>query len=652
VTQPSGLFARGSFDYVYNSYNGALDSSQRLPSLSLISGCAELGYTYSFGPRFRLVGFGGAGYSYGFKNESISDSGQSLYAEGGVGVDLLLSPALGLTLGASFRDYFGLTMSVNAYLGTTIFLSGVQARQAQIKSAQPIDVELIKGFKVAPPGKGLSIEKIDFASVFPVFRKYYDDHPIGAISVRNNEKTAISDVTVSLFVKEFMESPKVTSFGSVESGATVSIPILALFSEKVLETTEATKTAAEISVEYRMAETPYRAEKVESLRVLDRNAMTWDDDRRVVAFVTAKDPAVLTFAKNVEGVIRDARTRGVNERLQDAMALHEALALYGLAYVIDPKSAYSDKAKDNSQADFLQFPRQTLQYRGGDCDDLSILNCALLEAIGVETAFITVPGHIYMAFSLGIKPDEAKRAFSSADDLILLGDRAWVPVEITNIQKGFIAAWKEGAREWRESSSKGEAKLYPTREAWSVYEPVGLPGSGAEIVMPSQGRILESFKKDSSEFIDAELAQQASALEAALKKQEDKVKRNQLGLLYARYDKLDIAAAEFKKANAPKDYLPALINLGNVSFLGKKWKDAKAYYERAYKLDQNNARVLLGIARSAFELEDSEAAAEYYRRVTAADPVLSAQYSYLGKSGPSATREANIAGLRETVPWE
>ncbi len=40
---------------------------------------------------------------------------------------------------------------------------------------------------------------------------------------------------------------------------------------------------------------------------------------------------------------------------------------------------------------------------GGDCDDLSILVCSLFEAVAIDTAFITVPGHIFMAFDSGLK---------------------------------------------------------------------------------------------------------------------------------------------------------------------------------------------------------------------------------------------------------
>ena len=80
-----------------------------------------------------------------------------------------------------------------------------------------------------------------------------------------------------------------------------------------------------------------------------------------------------------------------------ALGIFEALRLYGMNYVRDPGSAYDLLSVDSMAVDYLQFPYQTLQYKAGDCDDLSILYCTLLEAVGIETAFVTVPGHIYMA---------------------------------------------------------------------------------------------------------------------------------------------------------------------------------------------------------------------------------------------------------------
>jgi hypothetical protein len=181
------------------------------------------------------------------------------------------------------------------------------------------------------------------------------------------------------------------------------------------------------------------------------------------------------------------------------MALFEALAAYGINYVIDPASSFVELSEDASALDSLNYPYQTLYYRGGDCDDLSILHCAMLEALGVDTAFITIPGHIYMAFDTGIGGEEW-----GVEDLIEQGGKLWMPVEITVPGEGFYHAWRIGAREWRAASSAGEAahgsldgeerRLYPMRDSWSFYPPVTVPEAGNQLPdLPEEQEITRRF---------------------------------------------------------------------------------------------------------------------------------------------------------------
>jgi hypothetical protein len=134
-----------------------------------------------------------------------------------------------------------------------------------------------------------------------------------------------------------------------------------------------------------------------------------------------------------------------------------------MKYWADPKSSYETVTKDATKAtavDYLQFPEQTLTLKTGDCDDLSILESALLEAASVPTAFVTVPGHIYIAFQLKMSAAEAKKSFLKPDDLIFKYDAAWVPLEVTAIKDGFLKAWETGAKEWRESDTRGQAGFW------------------------------------------------------------------------------------------------------------------------------------------------------------------------------------------------
>ena len=132
---------------------------------------------------------------------------------------------------------------------------------------------------------------IRFDPVFPVFYKHYDDHAFGAARLLNGENGQIENVKVSFFAPRYMDKPKQCALvESMAKGEEIEIPLYALFADDVLEITEGTKINAQIITEYTYGNTELAAETSETLELFDRNAMTWDDDRKAAAFVTAKDP--------------------------------------------------------------------------------------------------------------------------------------------------------------------------------------------------------------------------------------------------------------------------------------------------------------------------------------------------------------------------
>ena len=80
--------------------------------------------------------------------------------------------------------------------------------------------------------------------------------------------------------------------------------LFGLFLPTILQTTEKTKTQARVDVEYTLNGQVQHQSLVQSIPILDRNATTWADNRRAAAFVTTKDPAVLTFSKNVNSMVK------------------------------------------------------------------------------------------------------------------------------------------------------------------------------------------------------------------------------------------------------------------------------------------------------------------------------------------------------------
>jgi tetratricopeptide (TPR) repeat protein len=476
---------------------------------------------------------------------------------------------------------------------------------------------------------------------------------VGRLSLTNGESSPATDVTVSFFVRQFMDVPKECArIPEMKPGEIRTVDLFALFKNNILEVTQATKVAAEITVNYTLKGQPASVARGETIRLYDRNAMTWDDNRKAAAFVTAKEPAVLSFSNNVNALLKGKRNNALDKNLQAAIGIHDALRCLGISYVSNPLTPYAVVSKNRLTVDTLKFPRQTFEYRSGDCSDLSILYCALMESLQIETAFITIPGHIFMAFALKSSPDEAREDFSGVDQLIFREGKAWIAVEVTERAGTFLAAWEEGAREWNDNLAAGQAGFYPLREAWKTYEPVWMSGSGSTPEVPSEAAILKDFQDDLSRLIDRELRPRAQALQAEIGRSGESPKAvNALGVLYARFGLMDKAEEQFQKVIARSEYVPALLNLGNLNRMKQDVQSALKYYRRAYDKAPLNGRVLLCLARASREAEDFEAARNAYDELQRADPVLARENSYLATKSEESTRAAESVGIQEEMRW-
>src|SRR6056297_58193 len=470
------LFASGNIDFDLIPLNGSDTSVTFL--------AAGAGAGLQFSPLSRLLfkagGYGGL-YLGIIEQGSVRNPFAAAFAEAAY----QLSPAASIGLGGVYKH--NLTPDGPVYQGIGVTL-GMQYHLGSRRTRADL---LIESY-VNP--------------IFPPFYSYYDKNPAGSLSLANNERSPLNDVQVSFFVKQYMEQPKLCAeYPTLKPGQRIETPVYALFTDDIFRITEGTKVAGEVIVEYSYIGKPMTSTLPVTVSINNRNAMTWDDDRKAAAFVTSKDPAVLNFAKNVAASMRSNDIEAVNTNFRTAMAIFEALHIYGIGYVVDPASPYSVLSEQTDALDFIQFPNQTLAYKAGDCDDITILYSALLEAVGIETAFITAPGHIYMALNIDMAPESAKQIFSNTGKLIIKDNETWIPVEITLVQEGFLKAWKIGAKEWRETSNSETAGFYPVRSSWQLYEPVGFAQGTTAIVLPDSKSVISQYQNTLDRFINREI---------------------------------------------------------------------------------------------------------------------------------------------------
>lgn len=445
-------------------------SVQATPQLFMAKGLSSavmydiagaLGYNFKINDRFS-VGLEGLGGIWLFPEKS----------------DMSLKGASGISYGARLSGDYHLfpELSVSAVAAYKQFAYKPVSFMNKMEIGVGITYNFTKGLFAR---SNVSLEDYDVEPLYPVFYSRYENNRFGNVTFINGEKNDITDVEISVFIEQFMAVPNtVRTIDRVGLGEPFSADLSAFLNENMLNQLQNQLSDAEIRVTYRSLGKLSEFSQTISLQTLTRNSMSWADDRSAAAFVSAKDGAVQRFARRIALAMKDKI--GPYPNAQYAEAVFKVLKSFGINYVIDPASAFTDNVGTTS-VDFLQFPYQTLLYHGGDCDDLSILNCSLLEALGVSTAFITIPGHIYMAFDSGV-PLELADARIGYGKYVVENGKAWIPVEITVPQDSYALALSLGMKQWNKYPD--DHALITIESAWQEYKPVSIPASDISLQFP------------------------------------------------------------------------------------------------------------------------------------------------------------------------
>lgn len=510
-----------------------------------------------------------------------------------------INPSFSLGAGVAFFDYLSLRQenpslykTVTPFL-TTYFTLGVQTHESK-----------------------LEIPDINVEPLFPVLYSYYDDSPIGSVTIRNGEEDQITDIKVFFHIPGYMTGPRECAFLPVLlKGSERRLNLYSLFSNSILKIKGDTKIPGKITVVYNYKDQLLEKEHDLRIHMFTRNAVTWEREKMLSSFITYKDTNVIRFSRGVIRAVDETDLNHMDNHFLIGMALFQGLSRYGLSYASDPTNHQTIIEDYRLSIDFLQFPGETLNHQAGDCDDFSILYAALLESLGIQTAFIITPGHIYTAFALAREPEEVKGLFQHPENFIFRNGKTWIPVETTRVGDGFLKAWQAAAGDWKLNKDKSSTLFLTTSEARETYkEPVTLTDSFPPLELPPEKELNSAFRKIYNLFVDDEIGPKAAALkgEEGYEK-EDPAVLNRLASLYARYGMLDEAERELLKSIGHKEYFPALFNLGYLYYLKNDIEKALVYTERAYKLKPGYSRLrqFLGILRE--ESDGFKAIAGSYR---------------------------------------
>ena len=496
--------------------------------------------------------------------------------------------------------------------------------------SQPSEVVFATTPPAPPAAPPVEIVKIDMREIFASLYGYYESHPLGTIVLRNNTDAPSPPAMLTFSIKDFMDFPVEIAILEIGPRQELAVPISPVFSHRILEVTENATPRSEAGLTLYAGGEARTVKRSMPVTLYERHAVTWDRKETFGIFVTPMDPPVADFARTVVKQYADAYPN-LPAPLVYARTLYEALGVYGMSYVVDPTSPFEVFSSRAGTVDYLQYPRDTLSRKSGDCDELSILYLAALESIGIETALVVAPGHVFVLVSTGVA-DSAKDTLGFPDDLLVRHrGTVWVPVEMTLVDASFSRAWQRGAEEYRAWSAKGKAEIIEVRKAWEQFRSVPLPPADARPVKVRREEIEAKYPDELEELGRGRLAMLSASYRAMLRaKPGDPDALARLGILYGENGMYIEALEQYQKLLAvDKDNAMALNNIGNIYFLQERLDDARQAYEASHRIEPDDAGTMVNLSRVQLRMGRKDDARNTFQSAVAVDPRVLRRYGEL-----------------------
>jgi len=282
--------------------------------------------------------------------------------------------------------------------------------------------------------------KVIVQNIYPSYYQFYNTYPLALVTVKNMVSYPI-EVNITTNIQNFSERSQESGFKKINPGQNEDIYIYALFGKNLLYTKQREEAIIDIQLEARAGATQ---SKTISANIVIHNRNAWNGEiNSLKYFLTPDDEKIMNTSREVLEK-NPIAAESNNKNFEIAKTLFNNLKEKRLNYLSDPNIPFY---KD----DYVQYAPETLEKTTGDCDDLVILYASLLESVGIKTAFVEVKdpekeiAHLYLIFDSGLTPDNGNLITSNEKLYITRKNSIWIPVETTQVQKGFKEAWSSAA---------------------------------------------------------------------------------------------------------------------------------------------------------------------------------------------------------------
>jgi len=279
--------------------------------------------------------------------------------------------------------------------------------------------------------------------IFPAFEDNYINKPfaIGKVVNKTDKKISIKPSSkINGLNREVIFSPTV----SISAHDTVEVPFYTIVPD-TYSNKKSRVSYADFYISTRNDENDDKLQKP----ILINKINAWDGKViHLKEFIKKDQDYIMKYAKKV---LSENKSK-LDTLVYSLSPFYKAKILFDnlvkkFVYVADP----------NATSDFVQFPKQTMELKGGDCDDLSVLYSSVLESVGIQTALIDYKpkkglGHVNLLFNTELSPRQARWITDNDSKYFIRKnkrgeDRVWIVIETTSLTN-FNKAWELGTEKF------------------------------------------------------------------------------------------------------------------------------------------------------------------------------------------------------------
>ncbi|MEP7322246.1 MAG: tetratricopeptide repeat protein [Saprospiraceae bacterium] len=547
---------------------------------------------------------------------------------------------LTLTYPQDATEWFGLG---GANLSRGLVYDAVKAYQKAL-SISPTNSEyqsalqstMILRTQVSKNEDPLAIAEVHIPDIFPSLYVNYGDAallPIGDITLTNNTSLPIKYNQITLEIPGIMNEPTVQPGGIITSYSNNSTNLTAILSNKILEYTQGQKLQAKVTLTYTYDEKQRSTVKSIPITINGRNSINWSDKRHIASFIQVGPGIMADYALASNDLFKATTFVPLPDNLAKAMQIYAMLDEEKLVYTPDPDLSYSSASTNTNLLDFLQYPGETLFRKRGDCDDLVTLYCSLIENAGIPTAFIDVPGHIFMAFDLSISPSQIEESGYNQRDVIISEGKVWLPVETTLIGVApFKDAWETAAKRYNLEINQGHnPELITMSESRKIYRPSVYNPAGAGKPTYEKTKVIKEFTDQAYQIYGKLNEGTLSTLKNQyLYEPYNVFAKNKYAVLLGQSGRLseakDILNEAFRLSPANSSLLN---NLGNIALQDGNPQEAIKLYEKSYSFDSSDFKTVINLIKAYLKIDDKVNAKKWAEIANALDSRAADYYKKL-----------------------